>query len=57
MLGRVPGRDLRTMLWREAKAQTPHHDPEREPLPTWADEWHAAYDAGEDITTYAGAHL
>jgi predicted metal-dependent hydrolase len=57
MLSHVPGRDLRTMLWREAKAQTPRHDPANEPLPTWVDEWHAAYDSGADVTSYAGARL
>jgi predicted metal-dependent hydrolase len=57
MLRHVPGRDLRAMLWREAKAQTPHHDPADEPLPNWAQEWNAAYDAGADIATYAGVQL
>jgi predicted metal-dependent hydrolase len=57
MLSRVPGRDLRTMLWRETKAQTPRHDPADEPLPTWVTEWHAAYDSGADVTTYEGVRL
>jgi predicted metal-dependent hydrolase len=57
MLSHVPGRDLRTMLWREAKAQTPRHDPADEPLPTWVTEWHAAYDSGADTTTYEGVRL
>ena len=57
MLAHVPGRDLRTMIWREAKAQTPHHDPTHEPLPTWAVRWYEAYDSGNDVTTYAGARL
>jgi predicted metal-dependent hydrolase len=57
MMGHVSGRDLRTMIWRETKAQTPHHDPAHEPLPAWADKWFAAYDAGADVTTYQGARL
>ena len=57
MLRHVPGRDLRTMLRREAKAQAPGHDPADEPLPIWVQSWHAAYDAGRDITTYTGVGL
>ncbi len=57
MLSHVRGRDLRTMLWRETMAQTPHHDPAGEPLPTWVTDWHSAYDSGADITTYEGAGL
>ena len=54
MLGHVPGRDLRTMLWRETKAQMPRHDPAHEPLPAWAERWHEAFDSGADVTTYEG---
>jgi predicted metal-dependent hydrolase len=57
MLRRVRGRELWTMLWRELLAQTPRHDPGNEPLPAWADQWHRAYDAGADVTTYAGVGL
>lgn len=57
MLGDVPGRDLRTMVRHLARSQMPRHDPARELLPTWVDEWHAAYDAGADVTTYEGARL
>jgi predicted metal-dependent hydrolase len=57
MLSHVPGRDLRTMVWHLARSQTPRHDPAREPLPTWVDEWHKAYDSGADVTTYEGARL
>jgi len=57
MLSHVPGRDLRTMLWRETKAQTPRHDPAHEPLPDWVHEWHSAYNSGADVTTYEGARL
>ncbi len=57
MLDHVPGRDLRTMLWRETNAQMPRHDPSREPLPAWTVRWHVAYDAGADVTTYEGVGL
>jgi hypothetical protein len=57
MLGHVPGRDLRSMAWHLAQSQLPWHNPEHEPLPAWADEWFAAFEAGEDVTTYAGARL
>src|SRR5262245_17496436 len=57
MLSHVPGRDLRTMIWRLAMSQTPGHAPAQEPLPTWVGEWHAAYDSGADVTTYEGARL
>jgi predicted metal-dependent hydrolase len=57
MLSHVPGRDLRTMIWRLAMSQTLRHDPAGEPLPAWVGEWHAAYDAGADVTTYEGARL
>ena len=57
MLSHVRGRDLRTMLWRETKAQTPRHNPADEPLPTWVSDWHSAFDSGADITTYEGARL
>ena len=57
MLSHVPGRDLRTMVWHLAKTQTPWHDPAHESLPTWVNEWHAAYESGADVTTYEGARL
>lgn len=57
MLSHVPGRDLRTMLWREACAQMPRHDPATEPLPAWVEDWHDAFDSGADIGTYRGARL
>jgi predicted metal-dependent hydrolase len=57
MLGHVRGRELMTMIGRELLAQAPRHDPAREPLPVWVERWHAAYDRGDDVTTYAGAQL
>ena len=57
MLSHVPGRDLRTMLWRETRAQMPHHNPAHEPLPTWIDKWHSGYNSGAEISTYTGVGL
>lgn len=33
-------------------SQTPFHDPAHEPLPTFADEWFARWDRGEDVTRW-----
>jgi predicted metal-dependent hydrolase len=57
MLGHVPGADLRTMAWRLARSQMPRHDPKDEPLPSWVDRWHGAWDADQDVSTYAGVGL
>lgn len=57
MLQSVPSSDLRTMVWHLARSQTPRHDPSREPLPRWADTWHAAYASGADVSSYAGVGL
>ena len=57
MLTHVPGRDLRTMVLHLARSQTPRHDPHRESLPAWVSEWHAAWNSGADVATYAGARL
>ena len=43
MLSHVPGRDLRTTLWRETMARTPRHYPETT-APHLVTDWHAAYD-------------
>jgi hypothetical protein len=45
------------MAWHLAKSQLPGHNPDHEPLPSWVDSWHVAFDAGDDVTTYAGARL
>jgi hypothetical protein len=57
MLGHVSGHELRTMVRHLARSQTPGHDPAAEPLPAWVQQWHVAFDRGEDVTTYAGARL
>ena len=35
-------------------SQMPWHDPTRASAPDWAEEWHAAYDAGVDMTRFIG---
>lgn len=57
MLGAVPSRELRTMVKHLALAQLPGHNPSTEDLPVWVEQWHAAFNDGDDITTYAGARL
>ena len=57
MLTHVPGRDLRTMVLHLARSQTPRHNPTDEPRPAWVREWHAAWNSGADVATYAGARL
>lgn len=57
MLEAVPKRDLRVMVKHLAQAQLPGHNPKDEDLPEWVEQWHAAFNAGDDITTYAGARL
>jgi len=35
---------------RLAASQLPHHQPEHQPVPRLAAEWHARYDEGENMT-------
>lgn len=37
------------------RSQTPNHDPIHQPLPAFADEWLAAYDAGRDVAHWYGS--
>jgi hypothetical protein len=32
-------------------------DPADEPLPSWVEDWHSAFDTDADVTTYGGARL
>lgn len=50
----VPRRDLLMSSFRVLLSQIPGHDPSKEPLPAFADEWFAAHDRGEDMTTFVG---
>ncbi|MDN3358599.1 metal-dependent hydrolase [Actinomadura sp. DC4] len=45
-------REMLVMAYRLMLSQTPHHRPEREPLPRFADGWFARYDAGYDVTRF-----
>lgn len=45
----VPRREQLTAVWRILLSQLPRHDPAREPLPSFADDWFARYDDGADI--------
>jgi predicted metal-dependent hydrolase len=36
------------------RALLPNHRPADEPVPRWAETWHAAYERGEDMTTFEG---
>jgi hypothetical protein len=57
MPGHVPGRELRPVIWQLAKSPMPAHDPADETLPSWVEEWHSAFDADADVTTYGGVRL
>jgi predicted metal-dependent hydrolase len=57
MLADVPSGDLLRLARHVIRSQRPSHDPAGEELPAYADDWFAAYAAGDDITTYAGARL
>jgi predicted metal-dependent hydrolase len=51
----VPGpaaREIATLLFRLLRSQTPWHQQVDEPVPPFADEWLAAYDAGRDVVDW-----
>lgn len=50
----IPKWDIVVSSFRIVLSQIPGHDPAKEPLPVFADEWFAAYDRGEDMTTFVG---
>ena len=50
----VPTTHLLKMFWRLALSQTPHHDPQDQPLPQWAETWMREYDRGTDMTRFSG---
>ena len=41
-------------MWDLATSQIPRHDPAHELLSPCFAEWHTAYDASPDVTTYEG---
>lgn len=44
--------ELMRMAFGLIKSQVPGHDPTHQPLPAFADEWFAGYDAGLDVSTW-----
>jgi predicted metal-dependent hydrolase len=46
----IPRREVRQANLRLLGSQTPHHDPDHQPLPVFADEWIARYDRGDDVS-------
>jgi hypothetical protein len=51
----VPAGRLAVMAVRLLRSQSPRHRPADERLPEWAGTWFAAYERGEDMTTFVGA--
>jgi predicted metal-dependent hydrolase len=48
----IPKRERRLAGLRILRAQFPGHDPEHQPLPEFADQWLARYDAGEPVAQW-----
>jgi hypothetical protein len=49
----TPGvREIATVLYRLLRSQTPWHRQIDEPVPPFADEWLAAYDAGRNVVDW-----
>jgi hypothetical protein len=46
------GREIATLLYRLFRSQTPWHRQVDEPVPPFADEWLAAYDAGRNVVDW-----
>lgn len=51
----VPRRDQLRASYRILLSQLPKHDPAKEPLPEFADEWFRSYDEGTDIAHWYSA--
>jgi predicted metal-dependent hydrolase len=49
------GREIATLLYRLFRSQTPWHRQVDEPVPPFADEWLAAYDAGRNVVDWYAA--
>jgi predicted metal-dependent hydrolase len=50
----VPAAELLNTAFRLVRAQLPHHRPADEPVPRWIETWYAAYERGDDMTTFEG---
>ena len=48
----VPARDQARTYARLIASQTPRHDPKRQPLPAFADEWFTRYERGDDVARW-----
>jgi predicted metal-dependent hydrolase len=50
----APASDLEmlVLVYRLFLSQVPHHRPQKEPLPAFADTWHESYDRGLDVTRF-----
>src|SRR3954468_21263437 len=44
--------EMLVLVYRLALSQVPHHRPQKEPLPAFADSWHEAYAGGRDVTRF-----
>jgi predicted metal-dependent hydrolase len=44
--------EMMTLVYRLILSQVPHHRPQKEPLPAFADRWHDSYTRGLDVTRY-----
>ena len=44
--------EMLTLVYRLILSQVPHHRPQKEPLPSFADTWHESYNKGLDVTRY-----
>jgi hypothetical protein len=52
----VPRRELVAVAWRLLRSQWPHHSPEHEVTPRFAEEWFDAYDRGKDVADWYRGH-
>jgi predicted metal-dependent hydrolase len=50
----VPAAELASTAFRLLRAQLPSHRPADEPVPRWTETWYAAYERGDDMTTFEG---
>jgi predicted metal-dependent hydrolase len=50
----VRAAELANTAFRLLRAQLPNHRPAEEPVPRWTETWYAAYERGDDMTTFEG---
>lgn len=44
--------EMLTLAYRLIRSQVPHHRPQKEPLPVFADTWFESYERGHDVTRF-----